>query len=74
MLCRGSYEDALQESFDDPSSSLPNHHFDDELDKHMLQICTDVKYVKRRPKFVAVGMFQVLFISPSLVILRSHAA
>lgn len=41
--------------FEEASSSLPDHHFDDELDKHMLQIITDVKYVKKRPKFVAVG-------------------
>lgn len=43
------------EHFIEASSSLPNHHFDDELDKHMLQMITDVKYVKKRPKFVAVG-------------------
>ncbi|VDM42312.1 unnamed protein product [Toxocara canis] len=41
---------------DGASSSLgEEHHFDEELDKHMMQTITDVKYTKRRAKFVAVG-------------------
>uniref|UniRef100_A0A0N5AYA1 SCP domain-containing protein n=1 Tax=Syphacia muris TaxID=451379 RepID=A0A0N5AYA1_9BILA len=48
--------DAEEFCLQNASSSLPpEHHCDDELDKHMLQIITDVKYVKKRPKFVAVG-------------------
>lgn len=33
-------------------------HFDEELDKHMMQTIADVKYVRKRPKFVAVGKFR----------------
>ncbi|VDK69074.1 unnamed protein product [Litomosoides sigmodontis] len=42
--------------YDPTSSSIgEERHFDEELDKHMMQTIADVKYVKKRPKFVAVG-------------------
>lgn len=33
---------------------MEEHHFDEELDKHMMQTISDIKYNKR-PKYVAVG-------------------
>ncbi|VBB30899.1 unnamed protein product [Acanthocheilonema viteae] len=47
--------DECHSCFDATSSSIEERHFDEELDKHMMQTIADVKYVKKRPKFVAVG-------------------
>jgi len=43
----------------DATSSTGADHamVDPDLDRAMMQTITDVKYVKRRPKFIAVGMF-----------------
>lgn len=37
------------------STGAENARVDPELDRAMMQMTTDVKYVKRRPKFTAVG-------------------
>uniref|UniRef100_A0A915PMG6 SCP domain-containing protein n=1 Tax=Setaria digitata TaxID=48799 RepID=A0A915PMG6_9BILA len=48
--------DECHSCYDATSSSVgEERHFDEELDKHMMQTIADVKYVKKRPKFVAVG-------------------
>ncbi|VDM98823.1 unnamed protein product [Thelazia callipaeda] len=48
--------DEYQSYYEGTSSSLgEERHFDEELDKHMMQTISDVKYVKKRPKFVTVG-------------------
>ncbi|CAG9536104.1 unnamed protein product [Cercopithifilaria johnstoni] len=48
--------DESRSCYDATSSSMgEERHFDEELDKHMMQTIADVKYVKKRPKFVAVG-------------------
>ncbi|KAM3716975.1 Golgi-associated plant pathogenesis-related protein [Dirofilaria immitis] len=48
--------DECHSCYDATSSSVGEEcHFDEELDKHMMQTIADVKYVKKRPKFVAVG-------------------
>ncbi|EJW76201.1 hypothetical protein WUBG_12890 [Wuchereria bancrofti] len=48
--------DECNSCYDATSSSMgEERHFDEELDKHMMQTIADVKYVKKRPKFVAVG-------------------
>uniref|UniRef100_A0A9J2P128 SCP domain-containing protein n=2 Tax=Ascaris TaxID=6251 RepID=A0A9J2P128_ASCLU len=53
---RDSTFDDYHSFLDAASSSLgEEHHFDEELDKHMMQTISDVKYTKRRAKFVAVG-------------------
>uniref|UniRef100_A0A914ZJC6 SCP domain-containing protein n=1 Tax=Parascaris univalens TaxID=6257 RepID=A0A914ZJC6_PARUN len=53
---RDSTFDDYHSFLDGASSSLgEEHHFDEELDKHMMQTISDVKYTKRRAKFVAVG-------------------
>ncbi|VDO39344.1 unnamed protein product [Onchocerca flexuosa] len=65
-FCRTTYgfkeSTALNEChscFDAASSSIGECHFDEELDKHMMRTIADVKYVKKRPKFVAVGKFHI---------------
>lgn len=40
---------------DASSTSTDNSRVDPELDRAMMQTITDVKYVKRRPKYMAVG-------------------
>ncbi|EFO27463.1 hypothetical protein LOAG_01011 [Loa loa] len=48
--------DECYSCYDATSSSVgEERHFDEELDKHMMQTIADVKYVKKMPKFVAVG-------------------
>lgn len=52
--------DECRSCYDATTSSVgEERRFDEELDKHMMQTIADVKYVKKRPKFVAVGKFSI---------------
>lgn len=48
--------DDFHSFYDATSSSVGEEkHFDEELDKHMMQTIANIKYIKKRPKFVTVG-------------------